>query len=63
MKTVEQMRKDGYPLKIMDSDGYKAVLVDCQPLFEGDYLAIYRFPWGERCIELYDIRYFTIIER
>ena len=62
IKTVEQMRKDGYPLKIMDSDGHEAVLVDCQPLFEG-YLAIYRFPRGERCIELYDIRYFTIIER
>lgn len=63
MKTVEQMRKDGYPLKFIDCDGYKATLVDCQPLFDGDYMAIYRFPGGERCVDLEEVKHYTIIER
>ena len=57
------MRKDGYPLKFIDCDGYKATLVGCQPLFDGDYMAIYRFPGGERCVDLADVKYYTIIER
>ena len=63
MKTVEQMRKDGYPLKFIDCDGYEATLVDCQPLFDGDYMAIYRFPGGEQCVDLADVKHYTIIER
>ena len=63
MKTVEQMRKDGYPLKFIDCDGYKAILVYCQPLFDGDYMAIYRFPGGDRCVDLEEIEHYKIIEQ
>lgn len=63
MKSIEKMRKDGYPLKIIDCEGYKAILVGCQPLFDGDYCAVYRFPGGNRCVDLSEIKYYTIIER
>lgn len=45
--TISDMRKDGYPLKIIGNGGYPATLVDCQPLFEGDYMGIYRYPGGD----------------
>ena len=64
MKTVEEMRKDGYPLKIKGNDGYSATLVYCQPLLDGDYMGIYRYPRGERCHDLAEIkRFFEIIEQ
>ena len=40
-KTVEQMRADGWPLRIIGNGGYKATLVECQPLFGGDYPVSY----------------------
>lgn len=63
MKSIEEMRQDGYPLKIIDCDGYEATLVGCQTLFDCDYSAIYRFPGGNRCVDLSEIKYYTIIER
>ena len=63
MKSIEQMRKDGYPLKIIDCAGYEATLVGCQPLFDGDYMAIYRFPGGNRCVDLYEIKYYFTIKK
>lgn len=64
MKTVEEMRKDGYPLKIKGNDGYPATLVHCQPLFDGDYLGIYRYPRGECCHDLKTIlAHFEIVEQ
>ena len=64
MKTVEEMRKDGYPLRIKGHDGYPATLVHCQPLFDGDYLGIYRYPGGECCHDLKEIlAHFEIVEQ
>ena len=61
--TVEKMRKDGYPLKIIGNGGYPATLVDCQPLIEGDYMAIYRYPGGDCCHDLEDMKCFTVVEQ
>ncbi len=62
--TIEKMRKDGYPYKIKGNDGYKAVLCDIQPLFHGDYMAVYRYPGGECCHGLEEIqRCFEVIEQ
>ena len=64
MKTIEEMRKDGYPLKIKGNGGYKATLKDCQPLFDGDYMAIYSYPGGECCHDIEEIkRCFEVIEQ
>lgn len=43
---IEKMRKDGYPYEIKGNGGYRAVLYDIQPVFDGDYMAIYRYPGG-----------------
>lgn len=57
------MRKDGYPLKIKGNGGYPATLIGCQPLFKGDYMAIYRYPGGDCCHDLEDIkRYCEVVE-
>lgn len=53
---IEKMRNDGYPYKIKGNDGYTAVLYDMQPLNEGDYMAIYRYPGGECCHGLLEIQ-------
>ena len=53
---IEKMRKDGYPLKIKGNDGYTGTLVGMQPLFGGDYLAVYRYPGGECCHDLHEIK-------
>lgn len=61
---VEKMRKDGYPYKIKENDGYTAVLYDIQPLFDGEYMAIYRYPGGGCCHSLEEIqRCFEVIEQ
>lgn len=61
--TVDDMRKDGWPLKIIGNDGYHATLVGCQPLFELEYMGIYRYPGGDCCHSLEEIKLcFTIIE-
>ena len=56
MKTIEEMRKDGYPLRIKGNDGYEAVLIGCQPLFDGDYIAVYSYPGGECCHDIEEIK-------
>lgn len=61
--TIDEMRKDGYPLKIIGNDGYPATLVGCQPLFGRDYMAVYRYPGGDCCHGLDDIRHFAVIEQ
>lgn len=61
---IEKMRKDGYPYKIRGNDGYPATLYNTQPLNDGDYIAIYRYPGGECCHDLEEIkRHFEIIEQ
>lgn len=58
------MRKDGYPYKIKGNGGYNAVLYDIQPLNDGDYMAIYRYPGGGCCHGLEEIkRCFEVIEQ
>ena len=62
--TVQEMRAEGYPLKIKGNDGYTATLVDCQPLNGGEYMGIYRYSRGECCHDLEEIkRHFEIIEQ
>lgn len=61
---IEKMRKDGYPLRIKGNGGYPAVLCDIQPLLGQDYIAIYRYPGGECCHGLEEIkRCFEIVEQ
>lgn len=47
MNAVEFLRSKGYPRRIIGNDGYPATLVDIQPLNDGDYAAIYRYPGGD----------------
>lgn len=64
MTSVEIARSKGYPLRIIGNDGYKATLVDIQPLGGGDFMGIYRYPGGECCHDLESIkRYFTVVEK
>lgn len=61
---IDKMRKDGYPYKIKGNGGYDATLYDIQPLFNGDYMAIYCYPGGDCCHSLEEIkRCFEIIEQ
>lgn len=63
MTVIEKMRKDGWPLRIIGNGGYEATLVDMQPLFDGDYMGIYRHPGGDCCMDLDEIkRCHTVIE-
>ena len=63
-KTIEKMRKDGYPDKIKGNGGYSATLCGIQPLNDGDYMAIYRYPGGMCCHDLAEIkRCFEILEQ
>lgn len=62
--TIEKMRKGGYPYKIKGNGGYSATLYDIQPLNDGDYMAIYRYPGGLCCHGLKEIkRCFEAVER
>jgi hypothetical protein len=64
MTRIEKMRKDGYPNIIKGNGGYRAYLKDMQPLGGGDYMAIYRYPGGECCHSLEEIKKcFEIIEQ
>ena len=69
MNAVEFLRSKGYPLRIKGNCGYNATLVDIQPLLDGDYIAIYRYPGGDCCHGLESIKHgvksgaFTIIEQ
>ena len=61
---IEKMRKDGYPYKIVGNGGYTATLSGMQPLFGGEYMAIYRYPGGECCHDLKEIKAcFTVLEQ
>ncbi len=60
---VEYLRNCGYPLVIKGNDGYRAVLVDMQPLLNGDFEAIYRYPGGECVHDLDAVKCFEIIEK
>lgn len=61
---VLRLLKAGYPWKIKGNDGYTATLVDIQPLVDGEYCAIYRYPCGDCCHSLWEIeKYFTVIEQ
>lgn len=63
MNIVEKMRKAGYPKKIIGNGGYPATLVNCQPLLEGDFMGIYRYPGGDCCHDLEEIKKcFQIVE-
>lgn len=59
---IEKMRKDGYPYKIKGNGGDTAVLYGIQSLFGGDYVAIYRYPGGQCCHDLQEMKYFEVIE-
>lgn len=64
VKSIDEMRKYGYPLKIKGNGGYSATLVACQSLFNGDYMAIYRYPGGYCCHDIEEIRRcFEVIEQ
>lgn len=61
---IRKMRKEGYPYKIKGNDGYPAALYDMQPLNDGSYMAVYRYPGGECCHDLEEIkRHFETIEQ
>lgn len=65
MNVVDFLRSKGYPLRIKGNGGYNATLVNIQPLVDGDYMAIYRYPGGDCCHDLKSIKSsaFTIIEQ
>lgn len=64
MTTVEKLRAAGYPLRIKGNDGYSATLVGVQPLLDGDYEALYRYPGGDCVHSLEEIKaYFDVIEK
>lgn len=63
MNIVEKMRKAGYPKKIIGNGGYPATLVNCQPLLDGDFMGIYRYPGGDCCHGLEEIKKcFQVVE-
>lgn len=61
---IERMRMDGYPFRIRGNGGYVAILYNLQPLLNGDYMAVYRYPRGECCHSLEEIKaYFDVVEQ
>ena len=63
MNSVEKLRSEGYPLRIKGNDGYPATLVGIQPLIDGDYEAVYRYPGGDCVHDLREIKqYFAVLE-
>jgi hypothetical protein len=53
---VKHLRSAGYPYRIVGNGGYEAVLVGIQPLNDGDFMAVYRYPGGDACHDLEEIR-------
>ena len=43
---VKFLFEQGYPLRIRGNDGYMAILAHIQPLNDGEFAAIYRYPGG-----------------
>lgn len=61
---IEKMRKEGYPYRIKGKGSYQAVLYGIQPLLNGEYEAIYRYPGGTCCHDLEEIKaYFEMVEQ
>ena len=61
---VEFLRKQGYPLKIKGNGGYPATLSGIQPLNDGEYKAIYRYPGGPCCHDIEEIKKcFEVVEQ
>lgn len=54
--TVEFLRMHGYPFIIKGNGGCIATLTDIQPLIGHDYMAIYKYPSGECCHSLDEIK-------
>ena len=50
-----------YPYKILGNDGYKATLIGMQRLNDGDFMGIYRYPGGDCCHSLEEVKKFFII--
>lgn len=64
MNAVDFLRTIGYPKKILGNDGYTAVLVGIQPLVDGDFEAIYRYPGGECVHDLETVqKFFEVVEK
>ena len=62
--TIRSLVKEGYPYKIKGNGGYTAVLSGVQPLVGHDHCAVYRYPGGECCHSLWEIKkYFEVIEQ
>ena len=63
MNIVEKMREAGYPKKIIGNGGSPATLVNCLPLLDGDFMGIYRYPGGDCCHGLEEIKKcFQVVE-
>lgn len=61
--TIDEMRDEGYPLRIKGNGGYHAILKGFQTLIDGDWEAIYEYPGGECVHDLDEIKEcFEIIE-
>lgn len=64
LNEVDRMRADGWPLRIIGNGGHEAVLVGKQLLTGGEYCGVYRYPGGDCCMFLDEIRLcHTIIEK
>lgn len=53
---VRFLRSEGYPLRIIGNGGYEATLVGMQPLIGCQHAGIYRYPGGDCCHGLEEIR-------
>lgn len=53
---VRFLRSEGYPLRIIGNGGYEARLVGMQPLVGREHAGIYRYPGGDCCHGLEEIR-------
>lgn len=52
-----------FPKKIRGNDGYEATFVELQPLGDGDFAGVYRYPGGDAVHFLTGIKEEDIIER
>lgn len=53
---IRRLLRDGYPYKILGNDGLEAVLVEQQRLVDHDYCAVYRYPGGDCCHGIEEIK-------
>ena len=64
MNNIDFLRSKGYPKRIKGNDGYNATLIGMQPLIDGEFMAIYRYPGGDCCHDLEEIKkHFEVIEQ